>query len=91
MPGRVQNPEVTHLIDVCEHPLDRVRRALPKPCEELGEPVIRRRHRTAALHRVDVIAVAGERDRSLHTAQRLRAALVVGMGVGERQQGDLAG
>ena len=42
-------------------------------------------HRLATLHHGDVGLVAGERDRA-RLADRLGAALVIGMGVGQRQQ-----
>ena len=46
-------------------------------------------HRPPALHRVDVVGVAGERD-AARLADVLGAALVVGVDVGQRQHRDLA-
>ena len=89
MSGCMQNLESAHLIALFKHPLDSVGRPLPKPGEELGKRMIGCCHRASSLHRIDVVAVAGEGNAALLT-DCLGGALVVGVDVGECQQGNFA-
>ena len=86
--GGMDDAEARDLVALSQHPVDLARWAGPDPVVDARDQGGAGADRAPALHRVDVVGVAGERHPP-RLADPLRAALVVGVDVGQGEFGNL--
>ena len=88
--GGVDDAEAGDLVALVEEPVDLARRPRPEPGVD-ASPAARSARgpdRAPALHRVDVVGMAGQGD-AARLADRLGAPLVVGVDMGQGEHRDL--